>query len=233
MIFVILCITCQRWHKQIYSNFRRYRAENRRERNVPHNSLPDIQLHEVEGVYDEINESNMIENIQNVMDSVSSVSETNESYCQPDSNDYLTPYHPADKCSNNSIGNKSESSTNSNDHHPTTSISSDYQSNSIGSDMEGRRSSYLNPYQPIVNPAEIKSHEYFSIYETNTCCASKSGDQTKDSGFLNPYQSMTKHRNLHAYKSLNTCTDGVGSLMSDASTEYKIKVSSSPSSCEV
>lgn len=157
-----MCIVCQRRYKQIYSAFRIYQTRYRG-RHITDNLVSAIPLTETQVIYELIDESNMIENIENIGNSNISTTDTNESYAQPESNGYLTPYQPVNEYTNteNSSDNKSGYSVSSiaDDH-----TANDCLSNSSSSDTEGRPSSYLNPYQPIVYSLDI--HEYSSTHNT-------------------------------------------------------------------
>ncbi|CAC5410736.1 unnamed protein product [Mytilus coruscus] len=163
-----------------------YQTGDRR-RHIADHPLPEIPLEETEGIYEEIDELNMIDNVGNLRDGDISVADTNGSYVQPDNNGYLTPFQPDDEytSTDNSNDNKSESLASSLDYH---SFSIDPLSTSSSSDVQERRSSYLNPYQPLVHSADI--HEYSSTNIINESSSSGSETLWRGSGYLNPYQPM-------------------------------------------
>ncbi|VDI72842.1 Hypothetical predicted protein, partial [Mytilus galloprovincialis] len=167
-VFVILlCTVCQRRYnyKQIYVKFKRYQTAYRRNRNTSEISLPNIPLEEIEGTYDVIDESNSIDNVGIIMEGNNPVSDTNENNSQFNSNSYLTPYQPSDEDfkTNNAIDNKTDLVGLSDCNNQTTS---DLESTSSTSDVHNNRSSYLNPYQPIVHTADV--HDYLSIHDSNS-----------------------------------------------------------------
>lgn len=156
--------------------------------------MPQIPLEEIDGIYEEIDELNMIDNLEIIIGSNSSVSNTNES--QTNSNGYLTPYHSVYKEINDIIDNTSEFYV-SEDAFPQ--ITSGRESTSTSSDLQNRRSSYLNPYQSIVHSEDI--HEYLSIQDSGL-----SGSETstkRASSYLNPYQPMIPSSDVHEYKSIH------------------------------
>ncbi|CAC5400652.1 unnamed protein product [Mytilus coruscus] len=224
LFVILLCTACQRRYKLIYDSFRRYQAENRRSRNIPEVPFPDIPLVDIEGIYEVIDESNMINNIEYVRDSISSVTDTNEGYCQSDTNDYLTPCHPVVEGSNicNSSDDTSEYSATLNVYLATKS---DCQSTSSSSYGQERESSYLNPYPSIVDHADIDTQGYVFTHNTNDTGSSWLEAQLRDSTYLNPYQTMVSDRDLHEYKSVLGCSDESDSLLSDTcSTEIGVKI---------
>lgn len=87
-----------------------YQTGNSRRNSTDH-TLPGIPLEEIEGIYEEIDELNMIDSVGNLRDGDISVADTNGSYVQPDNNDCLTPFQPDDDftSTDNSNDNKSES----------------------------------------------------------------------------------------------------------------------------
>lgn len=158
--------------------------------------MPQISLEEIDGIYEEIDEFNMIDNLEIIIESNSSVSNTNES--QINSNGYLTPYHPVYKEINRNdiIDNTSECDV-SEDAFPQ--ITSGRESTSTSSDVPNRRSNYLNPYESIVHSEDF--HEYLSIQDSGL-----SGSETsikRASSYLNPYQPMIPSSDVHEYKSIH------------------------------
>ncbi|CAC5378059.1 Actin, larval muscle,Actin, clone 403,Actin-104,Actin, alpha sarcomeric/skeletal,Actin-2, muscle-specific,Actin-related protein T1,Actin, cytoskeletal 3A,Beta-actin-like protein 2,Actin, indirect flight muscle,Actin-103,Actin-related protein 2-B,Actin-46,Putative actin-9,Actin-65,Actin, cytoskeletal 1A,Actin-42A,Actin-4,Actin-71,Actin-75,Actin-85C,Putative actin-22,Actin, alpha skeletal muscle 3,Putative actin-28,Actin, cytoskeletal 1B,Actin, muscle-type A2,Actin-8,Major actin,Actin, adductor muscle,Actin len=142
------------------ATLKRIRQEIEEERgNITDNLVSEIHLEETHVIYELIDESNMIENLENIGDSNISATDTNGSYVQPDTNGYLTPYQPVNEYTNtyDSSDNKSESSVSSEANDQTAN---DCPSISSSSDTEGRRSSYLNPYQPIVHSLDIHEYSY-------------------------------------------------------------------------
>ncbi|CAC5360466.1 unnamed protein product [Mytilus coruscus] len=197
----------QRYQK-LYSNLKKYQTSKRRRRNIQENPLLEIPLEDIEGVYEVIDELNMINDLENVMEG--SESETNEGYVKPDNNGYLTPYQPADEDSNtnNSYDNKLVSLQSSNANEYATS---DRVSTTSSSDVQGRRCSYINTNQPTVHSADTQ--DYLSTHS--------SGSETisRESGCLNPYQPMIAARNLHEYKYVIGFSDGSGSSLSETFTK--------------
>ncbi|XP_071171623.1 uncharacterized protein [Mytilus edulis] len=169
-VFVILlCTVCQRRYncKRFCVKFRRHHTAYIRNRNIPEISMPNIPLEEIEGTYEIIDESNMIhvDNVETIMECNSSILNTNERNSQTNSNSYLTPYQPSDKDLKTShvTDNKTDLVVMSDGNNQTTS---DLESTSSTSDAQNSRSSYLNPYQPIVHSADI--HEYLSIHDSGS-----------------------------------------------------------------
>ncbi|CAC5389955.1 unnamed protein product [Mytilus coruscus] len=192
----------------MYGNFKNYQTNNRRRRNIPENVCPEIPMEEIEDIYEEIDESTMIANFENFHGSKTSVTDRIKSYSLSDNNCYLTPYQPVDE---DSISN------NSNEDQSESSKSSDlYDQTANNRDVQWRRSSYLNPYQPIVHSADI--HEYLSIHNTNDYCSSGSESLTRESGDLNPNKPMIQTMELQEYKSFHGCLSGSGSSLSDTCT---------------
>ncbi|CAC5379130.1 unnamed protein product [Mytilus coruscus] len=193
-----------------------YQNGNRRRINTTENPPLVIPLEEIEEVYEEIDESNMIDDVENLMNINLSDSDTNGSYVLPNSNDYLTPCQPTDEDAktNNLNENKSESSSSFDENHK---ISSDHESTSSSSEMIGERSSYLNPYEPIIHSVDI--NEYSSTHKIDDSGSSESDTQTMESGYLNPYQPIVPDRDLHEYKSVLKCSDGSDFAMSDECTK--------------
>lgn len=204
MFVVLLCTACQRRYKQIYDTLRRYQSEERRIRSIPDILRSDIQLQEIEVIYEVIDESNMINDIENARDSTSSVTDTSDNYCQPDNNDYLTPCHPVDQDLNtcNTRDDKSESSVTSSIDRQTTA---NRQFTSSQSDVQG--SSFLNSH-----PADSDIHEYLFTHSSNESCVLIPEALTREPDYLNPYQPMIPDSDLHEYKSLRGSSDGSGSL---------------------
>ncbi|VDI11049.1 Hypothetical predicted protein, partial [Mytilus galloprovincialis] len=201
VFFVLMCSLSQHRYQKIYWRFKRYQTSNRRR---TENQQQGIPLEEIEGIYEVIDESNMIYNLGDLRNDNMSVPGTNGSYVQPDSNDYLTPYHPVDEDAktNNSKDNESESTASSDSYNRPTS---NHESSSSSSDVQGRRSSYLNPYQPIVQSVDI--HEYLSIDNIDDSVSSGSIEQTSESGYLNPVQSVIPVSNLLDNKCVIGCSE--------------------------
>lgn len=211
-----MCSLSQHRYKQIYWNFKRYQISNRRR---TENQQQEIPPEEMEGIYEVIDESDMIYNLGDLRIDNMSVSGTNGSYVQPDINDYLTPYHPVDEDAktNNSKGNASESTESLNSNNRQTS---NHASTSSSSDVEGRRSSYLNPYQPIVQSVDI--HEYLSIDNIDD------SEQTSESGYLNPVHCVIPVSNLLDNKYVIGCSDGSGSSLTDTPTKEMVSMCQYP-----
>lgn len=205
LFVVLLCIGCQRRYKHLHNTLRRYQTEGRRSRTIADIIHPDIQLQDIEAIYEVIDESNVINDIENARDSTSSVTDTSDSYCQPDNNDYLTPYHQdQDSNTNNSRDDKSESSVTSSVDRQTTG---DHLSISVNSDVQERRSSFSNSH-----PVDIDIHEYLFAYSSNESCLSSPEVETRESDYLNPYQPMIPDSDLHEYKFLQGSANGSVSL---------------------
>ncbi|XP_052097940.1 uncharacterized protein LOC127732812 [Mytilus californianus] len=213
VFFILMCSVCKHRYKQIYGNVKRYHTDNRRRIDITDNPQREIPLDEIEGQYEEIDESNMKDNIVNLRENNVSITDSNGSYVQPDSNNYLTPYQPADEDANTNTSNDSKSESSASNNQPI----SDHESTSSKSDVIRERSSYLNPYQPIIHSADI--HEYSSTHKTDDSDSSESDTQTMESGYLNPYQPMVSDRDLHEYKSVLWSSDGSGSSLSDQCTK--------------
>ncbi|CAG2244765.1 unnamed protein product [Mytilus edulis] len=201
----------------MYGTFKWYQTANRRIRNILASSLPDIPKENTEGIYEEIDVSNMIDfNLENFKNSSRSVTDKNDSFCKPaESNDYLAPYEPVDEdsISRNSNDNKSDSLANDND-----DVTSDYRSITSSSDVHERRSSNLNSYQSII--ADINIHEYTFTNIPNEPCPSELDTQTSESCYLNPYEPMITTKDLHEYASPNNLSDGGSrSSLSDRGTK--------------
>ncbi|XP_071124458.1 uncharacterized protein [Mytilus edulis] len=211
---ILLCTVCQRRYKQMYGNFRRYKTGKKRRRNIPEVSIPAIPLEASDGIYEIIDESNIIDNFEIIRKSRSLVSYNDESYVEPNSNGYLTPYQPVDEGlnTNDLKDTKSESSEliGSNDQG-----TGDCASTSSSSEVDGRRSSYLNPYQPIVHSGDI--HEYSSTHNMNESGSSGSEAITRESGYLNPYQPIVHSADIHEYSSTNNMNES-GSSGSETTT---------------
>lgn len=208
-----MCSLSQHRYKQIYWNFKRYQTSNRRR---TENQQQGIPPEEIEGIYEVIDESNMIYNLGDLRNDNMSVQDTNGSYVQPDSNDYLTPYHPVDDDAktNNSKDNESESTAYSDSYNRPTS---NHESSSSSSDVQGRRSSYLNPYQSIVQSVDI--HEYLSIHNIDDSVSSGSIELTRESVFLNPVQPMIQVSSVLDNKYAIGCLDVLGSSLTDTRSE--------------
>lgn len=204
-----MCSVCKHRYKQICEDFKRYQTSNRRRINITENPQLEIPLEEIEGVYEEIDEANVIDNVNNAMDNIISVSGSDSSYVQPDSNNYLTPYQPSDEdeTTNTLNDKKSESSESPNAHNQHLS---NHESSSLSSYVIERRSSYLNPHQPIAHSPT------YSIYDSGS-----SGSDTlpRESDYLNPYQPMVQEMNFHEYESILKSSDGSGSSLSDTCTK--------------
>lgn len=207
---------CQRRYKQIYGNLKSYRTNTGR-RNIPENQLQEIALEDVEPIYEVIDELNMIDNLENLRDSSRSITNITDSISQPDNNDYLTPYQPADE---NIHDNNSESSSSSNTKDQTSSYC---ESTSSSSNVQERSSSYLNPYQPIVPSAD--NHEYSSTHKLDD--SSSSGSDTTELGYINPYQPMIADIDAHEYKFVN-CSHESDSLSADTSVKETRVLCQSP-----
>ncbi|XP_076117007.1 uncharacterized protein LOC143084833 [Mytilus galloprovincialis] len=212
VFFILMCSVCKHRYKRIYGSVKRHNTGIGRRIDITDNPQREVPLEDMEGLYEEINESNMIDNMVNLKENNGSVTDSNGSYVQPDSNNYLTPYQPADEDAhiNTSDDSKSESSASNN---PPIS---DHESTSSKSDVIGERSSYLNPYQPIIHSADI--HEYSSTHKIDDPGSSGSDKQTLESGYLNPYQPMVPDNDLHEYKSVLECSDKSDSTVSNACT---------------
>ncbi|CAC5381562.1 unnamed protein product [Mytilus coruscus] len=76
-VFLLMCSVCQRRYKQIYGNFKRYQTGNRQRINITQNPQQEIPLEDIDGIYEEIDESNMIDNVGNLRDGDISVVDTN------------------------------------------------------------------------------------------------------------------------------------------------------------
>lgn len=172
----------------------------------------------IDGIYEEIDESNMIDNVHYIRDSYIAVDDTNESYVSSDSNNYLTPYQPADEDAhtNSFNDNKSESSVSLGRNFQTLSNN---ESTSPSSDIQYRRSSYLKPYQPIIHSADDR--EYLTTHNRDYSDPSGSGTKTSESGYLNPYQTMIPNTSVHEYKFVLSISDESGSSLSGTSTDEK------------
>lgn len=164
--------------------------------------MPDIPLEDVDGIYEVIDESNMIIDLENLRDNNISDSDTTGSYVQPESNGYITPYQPADEDKNTDNTNdiKSKYSVSSDAVNLTMSNS---ESTSASSEEDEIRNSYLNPYQPIVPLTDI--HEYSCIHNSS----SVSVTLTRELGYLNPNQLFPDtdlHDKIHENKSVQGCS---------------------------
>ncbi|VDI64177.1 Hypothetical predicted protein [Mytilus galloprovincialis] len=210
---ILLCTVCQRRYKQMYGNFRQYKTGKKRRRNIPEVSIPEIPLEASEGIYEIIDESNMIDNFEIIIKRRSLVSNNDESYVEPNSNGYLTPYQPVDEGlnTNDLKDTKSEFSENGSNDHGT----GDGASTSSSSEVDGRRSSYLNPYQPFVHSGDI--HEYSSTHNMNESGSSGSEAITRESGYLNPYQPIVHSADIHEYSSTDNMNES-GSSGSETTT---------------
>lgn len=197
---LILCTALQRRYKQLYRNIRRYQTRKRKHRNKPNISLPDIPLEESNGLYELIDESNMKYDVKSIKEGKTSVSNTKDRTFEPNINDVLTPYQAVEQELNS--------------HDSSKETTSNRESTSSSSDFQGKRSSYQNPYQPIVQLAD--SHVYSTT--NNSSHSLKSETQSGESGYLNPYQPMVPDRDLHDYKSFAECLVASGSAMSNACT---------------
>ncbi|CAC5398636.1 unnamed protein product [Mytilus coruscus] len=208
VLFILLCTACYQRYRKIYSNLRKYQTAKRRRRNIPDNPLPELPQDAIEGIYEVIDESNMLDDVEPLRDNNTPIFDSNSSYVQPESNDYLTPYQPNDEDVNtNSLNdNKSESSG--------SSEASIYESSSSNTEVHERRCSYLNPYQPIVPSADI--HEYSFTHNIDY---SGSLESERESSYLNPYQPMIQARDSHEYKYVHGCSDGSRSSLSDTCTK--------------
>ncbi|CAC5383302.1 unnamed protein product [Mytilus coruscus] len=134
-VFVILlCIVYQCRNKS-------YKTESRRERNKQDTSSPDVPLEDIEGIYEQIDESNMIDNHANVRFSRGTSPGKSQSYCQRNCNVYLTPHQSGGEGSN----------------------SNNFNGNKSGSEKQMKESRNLNPYQPIMISVR-DSHEYESLH---------------------------------------------------------------------
>lgn len=211
VLFILLCTACQQRYRKVYGNLKKYQTSKRRRRNIQENPLPEIPLEDIEGVYDVIDELNMINDFENVMDSnFSSESDPNEGYVQPDNNGYLTPYQPADEDSNtNNINDIKSVSLQT----PTANgfATSDHVSITSSSDVQGRKCSNINMNQSLDH--HVDTQDYLSTHS--------SGSETisRESGYLNPYQPMIPVRDLHEYKYVIGFSDGSGSSLSETSTK--------------
>lgn len=77
VIVILLCIACKYRYKQCNGIVRKYRSSVKRRNNQEH-QLPEIPLEYVEGVYDEIDEWNMIDTRAFKMDCRSSSFDTTD-----------------------------------------------------------------------------------------------------------------------------------------------------------
>lgn len=171
---------------------------------MPENPLPELPLEGIEGIYEVIDESNMIDHRESLRENNISLADDNDSYVLPNSNGYLTPFQPDEDANTmNSNDNKSEASASSDPNHQSEM---DRESTSSSSDLHERRSSYLSMYQPIV-------HSF--AHDHNDSSSSKSETLTTDSGYLNPYQPIVPDNCLHEYKSILVCSDKLSSALSD------------------
>ncbi|VDI78440.1 Hypothetical predicted protein [Mytilus galloprovincialis] len=195
-LVILVCISCQHRYKQIYDNFRSYQTVNRRRRNKPEISLPNIPHGDIEGIYEVIDESNMIDvNIENVRYNSQPVTYNDDSNSDStEKNDYLTPYQPAD---DDSITNKSDSSEISN---CNNEITSDCRSIASSYGVPESRSSYLTMYQPIVACIDIQENTFSQFL--NKPGSFEQEVHTSESGCLNPYEPMIAARDLHDYLSV-------------------------------
>lgn len=211
-----MCSVCKQRYRQIYGNFKRDQTSNGQRNNITGTLPQEIPLEGVEGVYEDIDESNMIDNVETLRNMNLSDSDTNTncSYVMPNTNDYLTPYQPTDEDENiNQLSDfKSESSSSFGENQ----ISSGHESTSSSSYIIGEKSGYLNPYQPIIYSADI--HDYSFTHKINDSGSSGSDTQTLESGYLNPYQPVVPDRYLHEYKSVLKCSDKSDSTVSNTCT---------------
>lgn len=203
VIVILLCTACQHRYKQLYNNLKKYQNDNRRRGIVPDDQLSEIP-HGIGGIYEVIDETNMIDN-RGQIDRNNTVSDINESHFQADNNGYLTPYQPAteDDAQNNSLNDsKSESLASADANHQSTM---DFESTSSSSDVEDRRSTYLNPYQPIISL--VDSHEYASTQNVDGSGSSGSDAMSGESGYLNAYQPTIEVSDFHEYQYIHGCSD--------------------------
>lgn len=175
VIVILLCTACHHRYKKLYGSIRIHQTEQNR--HILENPLQEISLEEFGGIYEVIDESNMIDNIDNNRGHDESSSDSNENYCQPDDNGYLTPCQPTDDEVNscNSIEDESESFAEDKKHQNT----SDRESTSSSSYIQG---GYLNPYQQMVHSADI--HEYVLTQTHDDCGSSQPESQLMESGYL-------------------------------------------------
>ncbi|XP_063415891.1 uncharacterized protein LOC134697541 [Mytilus trossulus] len=211
VLFILLCTACQQRYQKVYGNLKKYQTSKRRRRNIQENPLPEIPLEDIEGVYDVIDELNMINDFENVMDSnFSSESETNGGYVQPDNNGYLTPYQPVDEDSNTSNINDIKSVSLQTPNANGDAIS-DHVSITSSSGVHGRKCSNINTNRPLDHP--VDTQDYISTHSSDLETISR------ESGYLNPYQPMIPATDLHEYKYVIGFSDGSGSSLSETSTK--------------
>lgn len=210
--FILICILCLNRYKQIYG--KRYQTNSRRRVNVTENIQLESHLEEIGGTYEMIDETNMIDNFQDHRDNNLSVSDTNGSYVQPDNNDYLTPYQPTDEDANTNNSNEIESESSASidgNNRPA----SNHESSSSSSDVQGRRSSYLNPYQSIVQSVDV--HEYSSTHNIDNSVLLGPIALTKESCSLNTVQPMIQVSKLLDSTYVIGTADESSSLLPDTS----------------
>ncbi|CAC5410735.1 unnamed protein product [Mytilus coruscus] len=105
---ILLCTVCQRRYKQIYNYFRRNTSDNGIITNVQENILEDVPSVEIEGIYEVIDESNMIDNFGNT-ENLDVHATKDETECPLDSNSYPNRYRPVKKDPNINNSNRSKS----------------------------------------------------------------------------------------------------------------------------
>lgn len=204
VIVMLLCIVYQRRNKSC-------KTERKKGRNKPDTPTPDVPPGDIEGIYELVDEANMIDNFLNVELSSSTVLGTRQDNCQSNSNVYLTPYEPdgegSGSNSNNFNGNQFESSSTTNTCHQTTN---DPHSTPSNSDTLGRRSARSYLHQPIIHPVVIDIPDYsFTSDSSDSGSSGVETHMTEESSYLNPYQPIIfPVKDSHEYKSLHGCLNG-------------------------
>lgn len=199
VIVMLLCIVYQRRNKSC-------KTQRKKGRNNPDTSTPDVPPGDIEGIYELVDEADMIDNFLNVELSSSKVLGTRQDYCQSNSNVYLKSYEPdgegSGSNSNNFDGNKFESSPTTNTFHQTTN---DPHSTPLNSDKLGRRSARSNMHQLVIHPVVIDIQDYsFTPDSSDLGSSGVETHMTEESSYLNPYQPIIfPVKDSHEYKSLH------------------------------
>lgn len=63
MIVILLCTACKQRYTQFYGKLRKCQTAERRKNKVRENELPGILFEEIGGIYEVIDELNMIDNL--------------------------------------------------------------------------------------------------------------------------------------------------------------------------
>lgn len=157
------------------------------------NSLDNSDL----GIYDEIDETMLLENVNINKVQVGNTTNANGIQIITDNTSYLYPIHSEEERGSSSVSVKSLTRSYLSFHE------SDQYHDLGGSDQEDDTTSYLHPYHSVDEQWKEKTNKYDVLHASSgDTDSSESSKKLSNDGYLNPYQPLTEgwKQTCHGYE---------------------------------